>query len=225
MVLFAFQYFEKGFVTLRAQIMAVDPNNTRWTNDDSRFGTQLMKKQGWVDGQGLGRDGSGKADNVQVTRKDDVLGIGYQAGVSQTWSTQAVGFAGLLGRLNKKARMEEPSEAAEAVGGDGHRENAPTSGKHGNLYLKRRKLKTEGLTSSDGKDEILGRAAIGKRPVEDDDEKAKAEEEASTLTSATLQRAVVRVPSHEKAQQYESIVTVTKPDPRPPKATASPFRA
>lgn len=212
--------------------MASDPNNTRWSSDDTRFGHSLMKKQGWTEGKGIGKDGSGAAEHVAVSRKDDVLGIGYQANVSQTWSTQAQGFAGLLGRLNKQATPEPQADADGGGGSDGEGGGTAVSagavaGKHGGAYAKRRRLKTEGLTSAEGQAEILGYAAIRKRPREDDDEAAAAAAAAtaSTLRSESLQRACVRVAAHEKGMRGESLVTITKPDPRPAKATATPFRA
>lgn len=81
-----------------------DPNNIKWSNDDTRIGKKLMKASGWDDGKGLGKHEDGNATHVKTKRKDDVLGIGYEAkGQSQQWSAQSVGFADILKRMNTQS--------------------------------------------------------------------------------------------------------------------------
>ena len=106
-------------------------------------------------------------------------------------------------------------------------------GKHGHAYAKRRKLKTEGLYSEEGKAEILGSASRKRKREEEEDADSDEDEESieqkkqGSLQSVLLKRTMELVPkfSFPPASLDDSVsrVTITKPDPRPPVATETPF--
>lgn len=189
------------------------------------FGEALMMKQGWAGGgTGIGRDGKGVADHVKVSKKDDVKGIGYSAKLNQTYSAQSVAFEDVLSRVSGSAASPAPegSPAGSPTSGA-----AVSAGKHAVAYAKRRALKTGALTSADGKAELLG-AGKKYRAEREADQESDAENEAdvSTLQSPILRRLTVRCVALEpKATSVQATVTVTKPEPKPPKVTDTPFLA
>ena len=208
----------------------MNSTGAKWSKDETRFGKQFMKKAGWEEGKGLGRNEDGIVDHVKTVRKDNVLGIGHDGQIQQTWSTQSVGFADILSRINSTspaphdsdedddgAQSQESSPPVESPVAKG-----PTAGRHAAAYTKRRNLKTEALRSDEGRAEVLGAGSSGKRARDDDDDDAAAN--VSTLTSPLLLRLMDRCTAHEpRSTTCASTVAITKPDPRPPRPTDTPF--
>ncbi|EGV63270.1 hypothetical protein CANTEDRAFT_107082 [Yamadazyma tenuis ATCC 10573] len=58
------------------QRFGLDPRNTNWSNDTTRFGHQHLEKLGWKPGKGLGLVGHALTTHVKVSIKDDNLGLG-----------------------------------------------------------------------------------------------------------------------------------------------------
>ncbi|KAK7969013.1 hypothetical protein PG996_002544 [Apiospora saccharicola] len=92
--------------------LAFDPNNTKWSRDETTFGQKILRSHGWEPGQFLGAQDSAHADlhsaasaaPIRITLKDDTLGLG--AKVRQKQSDECTGldvFKDLLGRLNGKS--------------------------------------------------------------------------------------------------------------------------
>ncbi|KAK8055569.1 Pin2-interacting protein X1 [Apiospora rasikravindrae] len=92
--------------------LAFDPNNTKWSRDETTFGQKILRSQGWEPGQFLGAQDASHADlhsaasaaPIRITLKDDTLGLG--AKVRQKQSDECTGldvFKDLLGRLNGKS--------------------------------------------------------------------------------------------------------------------------
>lgn len=160
-----------------------------------------------------------------MSRKDDVLGIGYQANVSETWSAQSVGFASVLSRLAsaKRSREEENEEEAEAP--EPVAEGAvPFSGSRQRLYAKRSRLKTEALSNDAGSRELMGEAALAKGAGR---ARADVTSDQHSVASTILQRLCVRSKRHEatlpSTEDNKPPYDVFYPTPKPPKATSSPF--
>lgn len=216
--------------------MTEDPNNIRWAESKS-FGKEVLKKSGWVEGEGLGKSQEGVKRAVKVSKKDDVTGIGYQAGVGETWSAQSVGFADVLDRLKGKIR-NTVSGASECT--ENQEEStmmspitsltSPVGSKYTAMYAKRHALKTEGLQNSQetSKTEILG-ASFRKRSRVSASKSSMltTSNDESTLKSSVLQRLMVRVHSEEPQassdDSLKSSVSVVKPSPRPLKCLETPF--
>lgn len=217
--------------------MNEDPNNHRWSQSKS-FGKEVLKKSGWVEGEGLGRGQEGIKHAVKVSKKDDVTGIGYQAGIKEIWSAQSVGFADVLDRL----KGERKSLVYEDTGSDEDIQSSvispsptssptsPVGSKYTAMYAKRHALKTESLQPSQegSKAEILGEAFRKcPRSISSQDPTQSTSECESSLKSSTLRRLMVRVCSEEPQkrtkEKLEDTVVVIKPTPRPPKCTETPF--
>ncbi|RYP69864.1 hypothetical protein DL769_005157 [Monosporascus sp. CRB-8-3] len=92
--------------------LAHDPNNTKWSRNETTFGHRILRAQGWEPGNVLGAKDAGYAGlhsaassaPIKVVLKDDTLGLG--AKVRQKQSTECTGLDGfkdLLGRLNGKS--------------------------------------------------------------------------------------------------------------------------
>ncbi|KAI1431006.1 hypothetical protein GGR50DRAFT_681818 [Xylaria sp. CBS 124048] len=89
-----------------------DPNNTKWTRDETTFGQKILRAQGWEPGKFLGAQDTSQAKYhsvaslapIKVSMKDDTLGLG--AKIRQKQSDECTGldvFKDLLGRLNGKS--------------------------------------------------------------------------------------------------------------------------
>eukprot|EP00758_Cryptobia_borreli_P002980 Tbor_TRINITY_DN3435_c0_g1::TRINITY_DN3435_c0_g1_i1::g.3698::m.3698/K11135/PINX1; Pin2-interacting protein X1 len=211
--------------------MSSDPNNTKWSKDESRFGVGMMKKLGWDGKSGIGLEGDGVKSHVRVTKKDNSLGIGYEGKVNDTWSQQSMGFADILKRMNSDNETKGRGKGIEKNGSsddvlDCYKPKFH-GGKSSSLYNKRQTLKTGALHSSQGKQEIMG----DKRPrAQSSDSDDSDSERKSSLKSPTLNRLMSRYHLHEPrkaeggASEVEKIV-ITKPQIKPPKVIDTPFFA
>ncbi|KAI2613958.1 uncharacterized protein GGS25DRAFT_469782 [Hypoxylon fragiforme] len=112
-----------------------DPNNTKWTRDETTFGQKILRAQGWEPGQFLGAQGAAhshlhtaaSAAPITAVMKDDTLGLGAQPRHKQnTECTGLDGFKDLLGRLNGKSE--------EVI----KKEREVRSGIKTNLYVERK---------------------------------------------------------------------------------------
>ncbi|OTA81107.1 hypothetical protein M434DRAFT_401494 [Hypoxylon sp. CO27-5] len=112
-----------------------DPNNTKWSRDETTFGQKILRAQGWEPGKFLGAQdaphshlhSAASAAPINVLMKDDTLGLGAKPKHRQ--NTECTGldvFKDLLGRLNGKS--EETIEKERQV----------RSGIKTNLYVERK---------------------------------------------------------------------------------------
>ncbi|SCV02434.1 LAME_0H00452g1_1 [Lachancea meyersii CBS 8951] len=91
------------------QKLGIDPRNTNWSNDTSRFGHKHLEKMGWKPGSGLGLMPNSTTTHVKVSIKDDTLGLGAKLRNKKKTDEFDTGecagldaFQRLLGRLNGK---------------------------------------------------------------------------------------------------------------------------
>lgn len=59
-----------SFAGRRKQKWAVDPRNTAWSNDDSKFGQRMLEKMGWSKGKVFWR----RAKEIRTMQRDYKLG-------------------------------------------------------------------------------------------------------------------------------------------------------
>ncbi|KAI1765347.1 hypothetical protein GGR53DRAFT_270000 [Hypoxylon sp. FL1150] len=97
-----------------------DPNNTKWSRDETTFGQKILRAQGWEPGKFLGAQDSthshlhtaASSAPIKVTLKDDTLGLGAQIRQKQSAECTGLdGFKDLLGRLNGKSEELIKKEA------------------------------------------------------------------------------------------------------------------
>lgn len=84
----------------RKQKWTVDPRNTAWSNDDSKFGQKMLEKMGWSKGKGLGAQEQGATEHIKVKVKNNHLGLGATNNNEDNWIAHQDDFNQLLAALN-----------------------------------------------------------------------------------------------------------------------------
>ncbi|XP_034755937.1 PIN2/TERF1-interacting telomerase inhibitor 1 [Etheostoma cragini] len=84
----------------RKQKWSVDPRNSTWSKDDSKFGQKMLERMGWSKGKGLGRSEQGSTDHIKVKLKNDNYGLGTSASYEDNWISHQDDFNELLAQLN-----------------------------------------------------------------------------------------------------------------------------
>ncbi|XP_051831688.1 PIN2/TERF1-interacting telomerase inhibitor 1 [Antechinus flavipes] len=84
----------------RKQKWSLDPRNTAWSNDDSKFGQKMLEKMGWSKGKGLGAQEQGATEHIKVQVKNNQLGLGASANHEDNWLAPQEEFNQLLAELN-----------------------------------------------------------------------------------------------------------------------------
>ncbi|KAF1376558.1 hypothetical protein PFLUV_G00212720 [Perca fluviatilis] len=84
----------------RKQKWSVDPRNSAWSKDDSKFGQKMLERMGWSKGKGLGRSEQGSTDHIKVKLKNNNYGLGTSASYEDNWIAHQDDFNELLAQLN-----------------------------------------------------------------------------------------------------------------------------
>ncbi|NWR41102.1 PINX1 inhibitor, partial [Regulus satrapa] len=92
--------FSFPFAARRKQKWSVDPRNSAWSKDDSKFGQRMLEKMGWSKGKGLGAQEQGNPEHIRVKVKNDVLGLGATNNHEDDWIAHQDDFNQLLAELN-----------------------------------------------------------------------------------------------------------------------------
>ncbi|XP_060106000.1 PIN2/TERF1-interacting telomerase inhibitor 1 [Heteronotia binoei] len=84
----------------RKQKWSVDPRNSVWSKDESKFGQKMLEKMGWSKGKGLGAQEQGKTEHIKVQVKNNNLGLGASINHEDNWIAHQDDFNQLLADLN-----------------------------------------------------------------------------------------------------------------------------
>ncbi|XP_073529988.1 PIN2/TERF1-interacting telomerase inhibitor 1 [Phyllobates terribilis] len=84
----------------RKQKWSVDPRNSAWSNDETKFGQKMLEKMGWSKGKGLGAQEQGSTEHVKVHVKNNTLGLGAASNHEDNWIAHQDDFNQLLAELN-----------------------------------------------------------------------------------------------------------------------------
>ncbi|XP_029984970.1 PIN2/TERF1-interacting telomerase inhibitor 1 isoform X2 [Sphaeramia orbicularis] len=84
----------------RKQKWSVDPRNSSWSKDDSKFGQRMLERMGWSKGKGLGKSEQGATDHIKVKLKNNSLGLGANVSHEDNWIAHQDDFNELLAQLN-----------------------------------------------------------------------------------------------------------------------------
>jgi Pin2-interacting protein X1 len=80
-----------------------DTLNQAWAKDTSAFGYRMLRKMGWNEGNGLGKNQDGINTHVKVSKRAQGLGLGAAKDTTgdSAWSSTASTFASVLSALNE----------------------------------------------------------------------------------------------------------------------------
>uniref|UniRef100_A0A8C0GXJ9 PIN2 (TERF1) interacting telomerase inhibitor 1 n=1 Tax=Chelonoidis abingdonii TaxID=106734 RepID=A0A8C0GXJ9_CHEAB len=95
---------------LNFQKWSVDPRNSAWSKDESKFGQKILEKMGWSKGKGLGVQEQGSTEHIKVQVKNNTLGLGAAINYEDNWIAHQDDFNQLLAELNNCHRQEPSSE-------------------------------------------------------------------------------------------------------------------
>ncbi|KAM7117591.1 PIN2/TERF1-interacting telomerase inhibitor 1 isoform 1-T1 [Ciconia maguari] len=84
----------------RRQKWSVDPRNSAWSKDESKFGQKMLEKMGWSKGKGLGAQEQGNTEHIKVQVKNNMLGLGATINYEDNWIAHQDDFNQLLAELN-----------------------------------------------------------------------------------------------------------------------------
>nr|XP_056708700.1 PIN2/TERF1-interacting telomerase inhibitor 1 [Euleptes europaea] len=84
----------------RKQKWSVDPRNSSWSKDESKFGQKMLEKMGWSKGKGLGAQEQGNTEHIRVRVKNNNLGLGASVNHEDNWIAHQDDFNQLLTDLN-----------------------------------------------------------------------------------------------------------------------------
>ncbi|KAM9297765.1 PIN2/TERF1-interacting telomerase inhibitor 1 [Morus bassanus] len=84
----------------RRQKWSVDPRNSAWSKDESKFGQKMLEKMGWSKGKGLGAQEQGNTEHIKVQVKNNMLGLGAAVNYEDNWIAHQDDFNQLLAELN-----------------------------------------------------------------------------------------------------------------------------
>ncbi|NXC41519.1 PINX1 inhibitor, partial [Penelope pileata] len=84
----------------RRQKWSVDPRNSAWSKDESKYGQKMLEKMGWSKGKGLGAQEQGNTEHIKVQVKNNTLGLGASINYEDNWIAHQDDFNQLLAELN-----------------------------------------------------------------------------------------------------------------------------
>ncbi|XP_006028211.1 PIN2/TERF1-interacting telomerase inhibitor 1 isoform X2 [Alligator sinensis] len=96
----------------RKQKWSVDPRNSAWSQDDSKFGQKMLEKMGWSKGKGLGAQEQGSTEHIKVQVKNNTLGLGAAISYEDNWIAHQDDFNQLLAELNSSYGQGETESPA-----------------------------------------------------------------------------------------------------------------
>ncbi|XP_036437558.1 PIN2/TERF1-interacting telomerase inhibitor 1 [Colossoma macropomum] len=97
----------------RKQKWSVDPRNSTWSKDESKFGQKMLERMGWSKGKGLGKNEQGGTEHVKVKVKNNSLGVGATVYNEDNWIAHQDDFNQLLAELNDCHGQNSAEEAAK----------------------------------------------------------------------------------------------------------------
>mmetsp|Transcript_133976 Transcript_133976/g.232597 ORF Transcript_133976/g.232597 Transcript_133976/m.232597 type:complete len:174 (-) Transcript_133976:794-1315(-) len=91
---------------------SVDPNNTTWAKDKSRFGFMMLQKMGWKEGTGLGKDLQGSTEHIKVKQLDERVGLGGEV-ENVSWTIHKENYDKILAKLQTKV-VENSADTSDS---------------------------------------------------------------------------------------------------------------
>ncbi|XP_046512653.1 PIN2/TERF1-interacting telomerase inhibitor 1 isoform X1 [Equus quagga] len=169
----------------RKQKWAVDPRNTAWSNDDSKFGQRMLEKMGWSKGKGLGAQEQGATDHIKVQVKNNHLGLGATINNEDNWIAHQDDFNQLLAELNTR-HGQETSDSSEKEKKSFSLEEKSKISKNRVHYMKFTKGKDLSSRSKTDLDCIFGKRQRRKTPEDNSSHTTPDGNETSTTKTSAF---------------------------------------
>ncbi|NXY45988.1 PINX1 inhibitor, partial [Ceuthmochares aereus] len=144
-------------VARRKQKWSVDPRNSAWSKDDSKFGQKMLEKMGWSKGKGLGAQEQGNTEHIKVQVKNNTLGLGATIKHEDNWIAHQDDFNQLLAELNNCHGQGETESAVNNQKATFSLEEKSKSSKKRVHYMKFAKGKDLSSRSEDDLSCIFGK--------------------------------------------------------------------
>ncbi|XP_069341181.1 PIN2/TERF1-interacting telomerase inhibitor 1 [Eulemur rufifrons] len=170
----------------RKQKWAVDPRNTAWSNDDSKFGQRMLEKMGWSKGKGLGAQEQGATDHIRVQVKNNHLGLGATINNEDNWIAHQDGFNQLLAELSTCHAQDTADSLDNKEKKSFSLEEKSKISKNRVHYMKFTKGKDLSSRSKTDLDCVFGKRQSKKTPEEDSSPSTPDENETSTTTTSAF---------------------------------------
>uniref|UniRef100_A0A8C7K988 PIN2 (TERF1) interacting telomerase inhibitor 1 n=1 Tax=Oncorhynchus kisutch TaxID=8019 RepID=A0A8C7K988_ONCKI len=213
---------------------SVDPRNSAWSKDESKFGQKMLERMGWSKGKGLGRTEQGSTEHIKVKVKNNQLGLGTTASHEDNWIAHQDDFNQLLADLNnchgQNTANEAPSEEKQQEKSFSLEEKSKTSRKRVH-YMKFTKGKDLSSRSQTDLACIFGKRGT-KRIAEDQEEGMNEKETRAVTAPATkvttpepdVEAITKTVTSNLSMQEYfaQRMAQLKKGRGEAPTATSSP---
>ncbi|XP_005507273.2 PIN2/TERF1-interacting telomerase inhibitor 1 [Columba livia] len=167
----------------RKQKWSVDPRNSAWSKDDSKFGQKMLEKMGWSKGKGLGAQEQGNTEHIKVQVKNNMLGLGATVNHEDNWIAHQDDFNQLLAELNDchgQGKTEPPANNQKKTFS---LEEKSKSSKKRVHYMKFAKGKDLSLRSEDDLSCIFGKRQKSMKTQEDITDPKSQEEQRSHCLS------------------------------------------
>ncbi|KAF7665783.1 hypothetical protein LDENG_00133690 [Lucifuga dentata] len=170
----------------RKQKWAVDPRNSAWSNDESKFGQKMLERMGWSKGKGLGRSEQGSTDHIKVKLKNNNHGLGANASHEDNWIAHQDDFNDLLAHLNSCHSQSNSNDSQPEEQKNFSLEEKSKTSKKRVHYMKFTKGKDLSSRSEKDLNCIFGkRAKCSKDQEQENNSSDSQEEKEDILTSAT----------------------------------------
>ncbi|ELK17533.1 PIN2/TERF1-interacting telomerase inhibitor 1 isoform X1 [Pteropus alecto] len=170
----------------RKQKWAVDPRNTAWSNDDSKFGQRMLEKMGWSKGKGLGAQEQGATDHIKVQVKNNHLGLGATINNEDNWIAHQDDFNHLLAELNTCHGQEKTDSSDNKEKKSFSLEEKSKISKNRVHYMKFTKGKDLSSRSKTDLDCIFGKRQSKKTPEDDSSPTIPDGDETSATTTSAF---------------------------------------
>ncbi|XP_072187844.1 PIN2/TERF1-interacting telomerase inhibitor 1 [Excalfactoria chinensis] len=186
----------------RRQKWSVDPRNTAWSKDESKFGQKMLEKMGWSKGKGLGAQEQGNTEHIKVQVKNNMLGLGASIKNEDNWIAHQDDFNQLLAELNDCHGQSETESSVTNKKTTFNLEEKSKSSKKRVHYMKFAKGKDLSLRSEDDLSCIFGKRQKSMKTQDEatDAESQEEKHEGSGLPEST--ESVSTVKSVLTVQEY-----------------------
>ncbi|XP_049721167.1 PIN2/TERF1-interacting telomerase inhibitor 1 isoform X1 [Elephas maximus indicus] len=168
------------------QKWTVDPRNTAWSNDGSKFGQKMLEKMGWSKGKGLGAQEQGATEHIKVQVKNNHLGLGATINNEDNWIAHQDDFNQLLAELNTCHGQEATDFSDNKEKKSFNLEEKSKISKNRVHYMKFTKGKDLSSRSKMDLDCIFGKRQNKKTPEDNSSPTTPEENETSTTTTSAL---------------------------------------